>query len=50
MSQMKSKHSSLLKHFFLKIILFSFLENVEKHCPKSLEEITLICKVFKANV
>lgn len=36
--------------FFLKIILFSFIENVEKHCPKSLAEITLICKIFKAGV
>lgn len=28
---------------FLKIILSSFLEIVEKHCPKSLAEVTLIC-------
>lgn len=51
MSHMKSKHFSPLKHFFfLKIILFSFLKNVEKHCPKSLAEITLICIIFEANV
>lgn len=32
--------------FFLKIILFSVIENMEKHCPKSLEEITLNCKIL----